>query len=96
VVQAAEKLAEQVPLGGGMAVPIIGELRHWLLKPGSRYEAMQAKNDPLIPVRTTQGSSHDRFSHRERLGPSRGGKYRGYSVPWPVADYDNCALGLDG
>jgi Domain of unknown function (DUF3883) len=26
----------------------------------------------------------------------RAKEYRGYSVPWPVADYDNCPLGLDG
>jgi hypothetical protein len=26
----------------------------------------------------------------------RAKEYRGYSVPWPVADYDNCPLSLDG
>ena len=26
----------------------------------------------------------------------RAKEYRGYSVPWPVADYDSCRLGLDG
>ena len=26
----------------------------------------------------------------------RAKEYRGYSVPWPVADYDSCPLGLDG
>ena len=26
----------------------------------------------------------------------RAKEYRGYSVPWPVADYDNCPPGLDG
>lgn len=26
---------------------------------------------------------------------SRAKEYRGYSVPWPTADYDNCPLGLD-
>ena len=26
----------------------------------------------------------------------RAKEYRGYSVPWPVADYDNCPFGLDG
>ena len=26
----------------------------------------------------------------------RAKEYRGYSVPWPVADYDICPLGLDG
>jgi hypothetical protein len=25
---------------------------------------------------------------------SRAKEYRGYSVPWPVADYDSCQLGL--
>jgi hypothetical protein len=23
-------------------------------------------------------------------------EYRGYSVPWPVADYDSCPVGLGG
>ena len=27
---------------------------------------------------------------------ARAREYRGYSVPWPVADYDACSLGLDG
>ena len=26
----------------------------------------------------------------------RAKEYRGYSVPWPVAEYDNCPLGPDG
>jgi hypothetical protein len=26
----------------------------------------------------------------------RAKEYRGYSVPWPVAEYDSCQLGLDG
>jgi hypothetical protein len=49
-----------------------------------------AQGDPAkFSLRVLGGSRLQRLLERAK-------EYRGYSVPWPVADYDAGPLGLDG
>jgi hypothetical protein len=47
------------------------------------------RNPAKFTLRVLGGARLQRLLDRAK-------EYRRYSVPWPVADYDSCPLGLDG